>query len=102
MGALDTYGTGQNKEGTSTLCCRNVSRIFLHFSADVAALYHYQDASSKAILAEFGQCYVSDCIEYDKISPFDCSPAKPLHQKDVLQATCHLWGNLNWLTVILF
>lgn len=73
-----------------------------NFSADVAALYHYQDASSKAILAEFGQCYVSDCIEYDKIGPFDCSPAKPLHQKDVLQATCHLWGNLKWLTVILF
>lgn len=73
-----------------------------NFSDDVAALYHYQDAFSKVTWAELGQCYVLDCTEYDKTSFFDYSPAKPLHQKGVLQATYHLWGNLNWLTVILF
>jgi len=70
-----------------------------NFLANVAALYHYYDASSKAILAELEQCYILDCTEYNKIGPFDSS-AKPLQQKDALQATCHLRGNLNWLTVI--
>lgn len=73
-----------------------------NFSADVAALYHYQDASSKAILAELGQCYVLDGTEYVQRGHFACSPTKLLHQKDALQATCHLWGSLNWLTVTLF
>lgn len=73
-----------------------------NFSADIATLYHYQDASSKVILAELGQYYGLGCTEYDKIGPLDSSPVKPLHQEDALEATCHLWGNLNWFTVILF